>query len=217
MSAHWYTRGWWVQTDSELEQIYDMYGFPKELYDFKYPAVGCPELGKRVLELAGDDFEVREDAKSSWGIDHGTWTTLCHLFPKADVPLVQLSVNGLVDGKASYEAGKRLAALRDEGYLVLASGNVVHNLQLCDWSMPGKGFRWAEKFDGLVRGLVVARDDQRIADCESLPGFEQAAPTPDHFLPLLYILGATQGEKPEVLNAVCDLGAVSMTSYAFGV
>ena len=217
VSAHWFTPGWLVQTEEEPEQVYDMYGFPQELYDFKYPVKGSPELGRRVLELAGEGFAVEEDVERSWGIDHGAWTTLCHLFPKADVPVVQLSVSRAAGLAESYEAGRRLAALRDEGYLLLASGNVVHNLYRVNWDMPEEGYDWARGFDGAVRDLVLARDDECLLHADELPDYKKAAPTLEHFLPLEYVLGATEGEVPEVLNDVCDLGAVSMTSYAFGV
>lgn len=217
VSAHWYTHGWWVQTQEMPRQVYDMYGFPQALYDLRYPAKGCPDLGRRVLDLAAPGFEVREDAKGSWGIDHGAWTTLVHVFPQADVPVAQLSVNGDATPRQAYEAGRRLAALRDEGYLVMASGNVVHSLQAANWEMEGRGYPWADAFDATVRRLVEARDDETLVGFESLKDADKAAPTPDHFLPLLYVLGASEGERPRVFNDACDLGSISMTSYAFGM
>ena len=125
VSAHWFTRGTLIQSAREPRQVYDMYGFPEELYQVTYPVEGYADLTNRVLELLGDDVKVDDD----WGIDHGTWTVLVHMFPDADIPVVQLSVDGLSDPEVHYQLGKRLASLRKEGYLIMASGNVVHNLR----------------------------------------------------------------------------------------
>lgn len=133
ISAHWYTKGTFVQTAAEPKQIYDMYGFPKDLYEVKYPAKGCKELSDRVKEILGDSVKVDD----SWGIDHGTWTVLVHMFPDADIPVVQLSVDGALDEIGLYEIGWKLAALREEGYLIFGSGNVVHNLRRVEWDNPG--------------------------------------------------------------------------------
>lgn len=217
VSAHWFTNGWLVQTDPKPEQVYDMYGFPQELYDFKYPVDGSPELAQRVLDLTGADFGTKADSPTTWGIDHGTWTTLCHVFPQADVPLVQLSVNRQADAAQSYQMGKRLAALRDEGYLLLASGNVVHNLYRVTWNMPADGYDWAKNFNATVRDAVLARDDDRVVNAAKLPNYKKAAPTPEHFLPLVYMLGASQGERPQVFNDSLDLGSIAMTGLAFGM
>ena len=122
ISAHWYTHGTYIQNEEEPRQIYDMYGFPQELYDFKYPAKGCPALADRVLSLLGESVSVN----NKWGIDHGSWTVLCHMFPDADIPVVQLSVDADLSVEEIYRIGERLAPLREEGYLIFASGNVVH-------------------------------------------------------------------------------------------
>ena len=121
ISAHWYVKGTYVQQTENPKQVYDMYGFPRELYEFKYPVKGDPALGDRVCELLGDNVAVTNE----WGIDHGTWTVLCHVFPNADTPVVQLSVDGRLSEEEIYEIGKTLAPLRDDGYLIFASGNVV--------------------------------------------------------------------------------------------
>lgn len=212
VSAHWYTRGSFVQSTAAPEQIYDMYGFPKALYDFKYPVAGSPELGERVTRLLGDRVRVNDD----WGIDHGTWTVLAHVFPQADVPVVQLSVDGTRATRELYEIGRALAPLRDEGYLVFGSGNVVHNLGRVDWSNAG-GSAATNAFNALVTEKVLARDDEAILDYASLPNAAYAAPTPEHFLPLIYMLGAADGERPEVFNDHSELAAISMTGYAFGL
>lgn len=212
VSAHWYNARTFVQTDPEPRQVYDMTGFPKELYEVKYPVRGDAGLSARVLAAPGLDARVDD----SWGVDHGVWSVLVHVFPKADVPVVQLSVNRFLDAAASYEAGKKLAFLRDEGYLILASGNVVHNLRRVDWNNPA-GTPEADAFDEWIRAQVEARRDDAVIDFRRHGDAAYAVPSPDHFLPLLYALGASAGEKPCAFNAVRTLAAISMTSYAFGV
>ena len=212
VSAHWYTKGTFVQSTENPKQVYDMYGFPKALYDFKYPVKGSPELSGRVSALLGGKVSVNDD----WGIDHGTWTVLCHMFPEADVPVVQLSVDGTLSPDEIYNLGKALSPLRDEGYLILASGNVVHNLRLVEWDNPD-GSPQCLAFNEAITEYVRNREDDRVIAYEYVPNAGYAAPTPEHFLPLLYMLGAAEGEKPLVFNNHCDLGAIAMTGYAFGL
>lgn len=165
-----------------------------------------------MLELLGDDAAV-DDTR---GIDHGVWTPLHHMLPEADIPVVELSVNGLKNAKYAYEVGQKLSALRDEGFVVLGSGNVVHNLREADWEnlhgMP-KNLR----FDDAILKAVKKRDDDAVIGFEKLPEAAYAVPTPDHFLPLVTVLGAAQGEEAEVFNHIQNLGSISMTSYAFGL
>ena len=212
VSAHWYTKGTFVQSTENPKQVYDMYGFPKALYDFKYPVKGSPELSGRVSALLGGKVSVNDD----WGIDHGTWTVLCHMFPEADVPVVQLSVDGTLSPDEIYNLGKALSPLRDEGYLILASGNVVHNLRLVEWDNPD-GSPHCLAFNEAITEYVRNREDDRVIAYEYVPNAGYAAPTPEHFLPLLYMLGAAEGEKPLVFNNHCELGAIAMTGYAFGL
>lgn len=212
VSAHWYTRGTYVQTAENPKQVYDMYGFPQELYDFKYPVKGSPTLAERVCGLLGERVAVNDE----WGIDHGTWTVLCHMFPDADVPVVQLSVDATLDTEDIYEIGESLAPLRDEGYLIFASGNVVHNLHRVEWNNPN-GSPECVAFNDAVTGFVRAREDEKVLEYSTLTHAAYAAPTPEHFLPLVYMLGAAKGEKPLVFNSHCELGAIAMTGYAFGM
>lgn len=212
VSAHWYTPGIRVQTADKPRQVYDMYGFPDELYQVTYPVDGCPELGKRVLAIEG--LGTQEDNR--WGIDHGVWTLLVHMFPKADIPVVEYSIDRRADARAAYEQGQKLACLRDEGYLILGSGNVVHNLGAVEWDNP-HGTPEADAFDAAIRQAVEARDDETVLDWAKIPHAQYAAPTPDHFMPLPVILGASVGERPVVFNGVRNLGSMSMTSYAFGL
>lgn len=212
VSAHWFTRGTFVQSDPHPRQINDMYGFPPELYAIKYRPSGSAALTEAVLAALGNDVEVDD----TWGIDHGVWTPLHHMLPEADVPVVELSVNGVRDTQYAYDLGKRLAPLRDEGFVILGSGNVVHNLREADWDNPN-GTEENVCFDYAVKKAVLARYDEAVIDYESLPHADYAVPTPDHYLPLPTVLGAAEGEKPEVFNNVQNLGSISMTSYAFGL
>lgn len=212
VSAHWFTRGTFVQSDPHPRQINDMYGFPPELYAIKYRPNGSAELTRAVQDALGADVEIDD----TWGIDHGVWTPLHHMLPEADVPVVELSVNGQRDANYAYELGKRLAVLRDEGFVVLGSGNVVHNLREADWDNP-HGTPENVAFDDAVKKAVLARYDEAVIDYQSLPHADYAVPTPDHYLPLPTVLGASVGEKPEVFNNVQNLGSISMTSYAFGL
>lgn len=210
VSAHWYTRGSWIQTAPVPKQVYDMYGFPKELYEVKYPVKGYLPLTKRVEELLGNT--VKED--DSWGIDHGTWTVLIHMFPKADIPVVQLSVDGLAKPSENFEIGKKLSALRDEGYLVFGSGNVVHNLRRVEWDNEG-GTPMTYAFNDYVKKAVAKGNTKALIDYEKGPSADYAVPTPDHYLPILYTLGAAEGDKAEVFNDVCNLGSMAMTGFVW--
>ena len=210
ISAHWYGRGIRVQSAAKPRQVYDMYGFPEALYNLKYPVDGCKDLTDRVIQLVKG--AVVDD---TWGIDHGTWTILCNMFPEADIPVVQLSVSSDLSPEECYNVGEMLAPLREEGYLIFGSGNVVHNLRLVDWN-SNRGTTQAETFNSAIINLVESRDDKGVIDFESLPYWDYAVPTPEHFLPLLYCLGASKGTRPEVFNNVCNLGSMAMTGFRFG-
>ena len=212
ISAHWYTEGLFVQSSAEPEQVYDMYGFPQELYDFKYPAKGSAELTESVLNALGSRVSVNDE----WGIDHGTWTVLCHMFPEADIPVVQLSVSSRLTSDQCLEIGRLLAPLRSEGFLIFASGNVVHNLGRVDWSNAG-GSPMAEEFNADITNAVINHRYDEILRYDKHAYAYYAVPTPEHFLPLLYILGAAGDDKPLIFNNFCNLGAIAMTGFAFGL
>lgn len=212
ISAHWFTKGEFIQTSPEPKQVYDMYGFPQELYDLKYPVKGDAELSQRVIDLLKDDVKVNNE----WGIDHGTWTVLVHMFPNADIPVVQLSVDTTADKNKLYEIGEKLAPLRDEGYLIFGSGNVVHNLRMVEWNNPNGSPRCVD-FNNTFLDLLAKRDDKAIIDYEKLPNSAYAVPTSEHYLPIIYLLGASKGEKANVFNNVCNLGAIAMTGFTCGM
>lgn len=210
ISAHWFTRGTFIQKANPPKQIYDMYGFPKELYDVTYPVAGYAPLTERVQELLGDAVSIND----AWGIDHGTWTVLCHMFPEADIPVVQLSVDSTLTTKEQYELGKKLVALRKEGYLIIGSGNIVHNLRLVDWHNE-HGTPITERFSTFIAKKVVNKDVEAIIHYEDHPDANYAAPTPDHFLPLVYCLGAADGNDATIFNDSYNMGTISMTSFMF--
>jgi 4,5-DOPA dioxygenase extradiol len=210
VSAHWFTRGQYVSDLAQNKQIFDMYGFPKELYDVAYAPAGQPEIARRVTELL--DGAVQIDR--SWGIDHGIWSVLCNMYPEADVPVVMFSVDAGKGPDELYETGRRLASLRDDGVMIVASGNVVHNLGLVDWNSD-TGEPWALAFDRFIRDSICNNQPEKVVRyAESGLAYDKAIPTPDHFNPLLVALGAAGDDyKTEVWNEGCELGSMSMTSY----
>jgi 4,5-DOPA dioxygenase extradiol len=211
ISGHWFTDGTYVQSAGEPRQIYDMYGFPKELYDVKYPVTGCAALTKSVQTALGDAVSVND----TWGIDHGTWTVLVHMFPDADIPVVQLSVNKHLSGQQSFELGTKLQGLRDEGYLIFGSGNVVHNLMRVDWNNDG-GTDATVRFNDYITDAIISGNSGPVIRYGTHPDAGYTVPTPDHYLPLLYCLGAAGDDHAEVFNKVCDLGSMAMTGFIWG-
>ena len=212
ISAHWYTKDTFIQSTEIPNQVYDMFGFPNELYEVKYPVKGSKELTKDVEKILGNEVKINDD----WGIDHGTWTVLVHMFPEAKIPVVQLAVNANLSANKAYKLGEKLAKLREKGYLIVGSGNIVHNLRKIEWDNP-KGSQEANKFDRYILDNISKREDEKVIKYEEHKYSNYAVPTPDHFMPILYILGASQGEKPYIFNEMRELGSLSMTSYIFGL
>ncbi len=212
VSAHWYVSGTRVNAAAQMRQIYDMYGFPQPLYQLKYPAPGAPELAAQVMELLPEAVQ-----DGSWGIDHGSWSVLCHMFPAADVPVTQLSIDHNAPPDAHYRMGQALKPLREDGVLILARGNVVHNLGRVDWDREG-GLPWADEFDEYVCRAVLEDRPQDVVHSERAGhSAREAFPTPDHFYPLLYALGAREpGDAAQVFCKKRVLGSLSMTGYRFG-
>lgn len=212
ISAHWYVNATVVTAMATPKTIHDFYGFPDELFAFEYPAPGLPELAAEIAEVVAPTW-VGAD-RDSWGLDHGTWSVLAHMFPAADVPVVQLSIDGSKPPEYHVALGAALAPLRDRGVLVVASGNVVHNLRLLEWRREEHGADWAQEFDEAARTLMRERPGD-IVELFAHRHYDRAAPTPDHLLPLLYIAGlAAAADRPgEILVAGYDLGSLSMTSH----
>lgn len=211
VSAHWYTKGTKIMNEPNPETIYDMYGFPKELYEIVYDAPGPPETAKMAKELISK--ETRYD--NSWGIDHGTWSVLVHMYPDRDIPVFQISVYGYAPPEAHYKIGEELRVLREQGVLIFATGNIVHNLRLVDWNMAGEGFDWAYEFDEYIYDNIMNKNHENIISYgKAGDAARLAMPTPDHFYPLLYALGASnEDDNISVYNKSCELGSVSMTAY----
>ena len=216
VSAHWYIPGCAVTSVPAPRTIHDFGGFPKELYEVNYPAPGSPDLARRVKGLLSP---VKVALDESWGLDHGTWAVLTHVFPNADVPVVQLSIDERQPPHFHYEVGKRLAALREEGVLVIGSGNLVHNLHTYAWGERGvPAFDWAVRFENRVRELLLNGEDDRIVAYEKLGRDAMlSVPTPDHYLPLLYVLGLRREREPVGFPVQgIDGGSVSMLAVQLG-
>lgn len=214
VSAHWETdHGTYFTADTNPKQIYDMYGFPDELYELKYRPVGYPQMFDKKSELG------IKPSENNWGLDHGTWSTLVHLFPKADIPVVQLSLDRSKSFVEHYRLAEKLADLRDQNILILGSGNIVHNLRNFDWKEKAPVMPWAADFDAWVQSQVKIRDDKNLIEhWREQPNAKMAAPTPEHFLPLVYCLGAsyeTRTKEPEVVFNEIQNGSIAMRSYWF--
>jgi len=209
VSAHWLTRGLRVRRSESNPQVNDMYGFPRELYAVKYSPAGSVSMADRILEAEKGAIDV----DNTWGIDHGVWSVLSNMYPSADVPVVMMSVNSLASPREQYAVGERLAALREEGAMIIASGNVVHNLQMVNWRMRG-GYEWADRFDENMKRLVAERRIDEIISFDQITDSDLAIPTTEHFFPLLTAIGATTtDDKLTVWNEYRELGSMSMTSY----
>jgi 4,5-DOPA dioxygenase extradiol len=214
VSAHWFIGATAVTAMARPRTIHDFYGFPEELFAFDYPAAGAPDLAEEVAEIVKPTWMGLD--RDQWGIDHGAWSVLAHLYPKADIPVVQLSINALKPLDYHVELGARLSALRDRGVMILASGNVVHNLRLIEWGRPNHGFDWAHRFDDAVVEHLAASPADVLAVADH-PDYARAVPTPDHFIPLLYLCGlaAEDGSARALLRGYA-LGSISMTCYGLG-
>ena len=212
ISAHWYFGATAVTAMPRPRTIHDFYGFPQPLFDFDYPAPGAPDVAEEIAEAVKPTWCGLDH--DQWGLDHGTWSVLAHLYPQADVPVVQLSINALKPLEYHFELGTRLAQLRARNILVLASGNVVHNLRRVEWNRPDAAFDWAERFDDTaVRQLADAPAD--ILKLAEHPDYAAAVPTPDHFIPLLYLAGMAAEQKLPLAPLVRGyaMASISMTCY----
>jgi 4,5-DOPA dioxygenase extradiol len=212
VSAHWVTNGTMVNEEEKPKMIYDMYGFPEELYRVVYDAPGAQELAHETINLVNREVKINND----WGIDHGTWSVLCRMYPDADIPVYQLSIDINASAEEHYIMGEEISCLRQKGVLIFGSGNVVHNLSKVDFAMQG-GYSWAEKFDEYIKSKIINRQYRDVINYQSAGElYREAFYTTEHFYPLLYVLGASrQDDRLTIYNDSCTLGSLSMTSYLF--
>jgi len=212
ISAHWYVSETGVTISSAPRTIHDFGGFPRELYEVRYPAPGDPDLARRVQKMLAP---IRVTLDDSWGLDHGTWSVLKHVYPVADVPIVQLSIDESRPPSFHFEIGRKLAELRSEGVLIVGSGNLVHNLESYAWGRHvQEPFDWALRFEDEAKNLLLAGEHKPLVDYETLgPDALLSIPTPDHYLPLLYVIGARQhGDAVTFPVEGIDGGSISMLS-----
>lgn len=213
ISAHWMTNGTRATAMEKPKTIHDFAGFPQELYQVQYPAEGSPALA-RLTEQSIHTTHVEMDF--NWGLDHGTWSVLCHMFPDADIPVVQLSLDGYKEPQAHYELGMELRSLRNKGVLILGSGNMVHNLMMLSWE--NTAYDWAVEFDETLKQLILSGDHYSIIHYQKFgKAADQSVPTNEHFLPLLYILGLkNQDDKISFFADKVTLGSISMRCIKIG-
>lgn len=212
VSAHWFIGATAVTAMPKPRTIHDFYGFPQRLFEVEYPALGAPEIAEEIAEIVKPRWVGLDH--DSWGIDHGAWSVLVHMFPEADVPVLQLSINALKGLDEHMDLAARLCPLRERGILILGSGNVVHNLRRLDLRRPEHGFDWAHRFEDAAREVITTAPG-KVTSLAEHADYEMAAPTPDHFLPLVYFaaLAEQRGRPAQVFVDGFFAGGISMTSY----
>ncbi len=216
ISAHWYVPGAAVTINTAPRTIHDFGGFPQELYNVDYPAPGDPDLARRVQQLLAPLPVALDDR---WGLDHGTWSVMRHVYPKADIPIVQLSIDETQPASFHYDLGQRLAPLRDEGILLVGSGNLVHNLHAAAWGQHSpKPFDWALSFESKAREYLLSGKSQPLIHYEKIgPDALLSIPTPDHYLPLLYVMGSRNtADRVQFPVEGVDMGSISMLTVEIG-
>jgi 4,5-DOPA dioxygenase extradiol len=215
ISAHWETKGTFVTAMERPRTIHDFGGFPQQLFDVQYPAPGSPEL---ALETQRKLKMTEAGLDESWGLDHGAWSVIKHLYPEANIPVIQLSLDYSKSPQYHYDLAGELASLREKGILIVGSGNMVHNLRTIDWRNPDSGFDWALEADTQMREWIAARNHQALINYEKGgKAFSMSIPTPEHYLPLLYTLGLqSKNEESSFFNTKTIMGSISMTSVKIG-
>jgi 4,5-DOPA dioxygenase extradiol len=215
ISAHWYFGATAVTAMARPRTIHDFYGFPQPLFDFDYPAPGDPDLAGEIVEAVKPEWVGLD--RDQWGLDHGSWSVLAHLYPDADIPVIQLSINALRPLDYHVALARRLAPLRERGVMILGSGNIVHNLGELQWNEPDLGYDWAERFDDAV-AAQLADDPAAILRVADHADYALAVPTPDHFIPMLYLAGLAAAENAAIEPLVrgYSMGSISMSCYGIG-
>lgn len=211
VSAHWFTRGTFVTAMEQPKTIHDFGGFPKALFDVQYPAPGNPALAKETASLI---HKTHVELDHEWGLDHGTWSVVRRMYPEANIPVLQLSIDYSKDAQYHYELAKELASLRSKGVLIIGSGNMVHNLRIMDWGLKDSGYDWAEEMNETFKKSIAEGNHKSLIEYEKLgQAAKLSIPTPEHYLPLIYILGLQEnGEQASFFNDKTLMGSISMTS-----
>ena len=216
ISAHWETNGTWVTAMEHPRTIHDFYGFPKPLFDVQYNAPGSPALAQITSEtIQSTNIGLDQD----WGLDHGAWSILKHMYPDASIPVLQMSLNKNQPPEWHYRLARELQALRSRGVLIIGSGNMVHNLGMMNWRSPDAGFDWADEANAMIKQFILTNDYQPLTQYQQLGReIKMAIPTPEHYLPLLYTLGLQQkNEAVSFFNDKTVFGSISMTSLQIGI
>lgn len=215
VSAHWETSGTRLTAMSKPPTIHDFGGFPRELYEVNYPTSGFPELAEELI-LNTTNYKIQADF-SEWGLDHGSWSVLRNMYPNADIPVIQMSLNKNMTPQQHFELAEEIAFLRYHGVLVIGSGNIVHNLRMIDWQNQNSTYEWAQEFNEKTKLFVLEGNNSAIHNLEYPDSlFRLSVPTIEHFLPLLYVLGAKKSnDKISIFNDEIILGSLSMTGFVF--
>lgn len=215
VSAHWETKGTFVTAMEKPQTIHDFGGFPQALFDVQYPAAGSPELADETKNLVA---KTNVGLDESWGLDHGAWSVIRVMYPGADIPVIQMSLDYYQNPQYHYDLAKELTALRQKGILIIGSGNMIHNLRAVDWGKPNQGFDWAMEANSKFKKLILDNDHKQLINYKSLGReVELSIPTPEHFLPLLYTLALkTENEEVSFFNDKCVMGSLNMTSVRIG-
>lgn len=213
ISAHWYAPELAITSQKINPTIHDFYGFPEKLATYEYPSIGSPEIAQEICSLIGKEVMIAQ-TQHARGLDHGAWSILTHMYPKPDIPILQLSIDSRQNNEWHYNLGQKLAILRQYGIMVISSGNIVHNLSLLSWDRPDYGADFALEFDVTVSALIRRREFTSLIKYHSVTqNALKAVPTPEHYLPLLYILGmADNDDKLTIFNQIYQYGSLSMTS-----
>lgn len=215
VSAHWLTEGTFVTASAAPEQIYDFFGFPQKLYGIKYPCAGSPATAASVIDALS---EFGAEADNEWGIDHAAWAVLFHMYPAADIPVIEVSIDIEKPPERHFEIGKKLRRLREEGVLIIGSGNIVHNLGKMDFqNTDAAAYDWASEFDGAIKSYIENREFDKINGYKNLGrAAKLSAPTPEHFYPLLYALGASdKADQVSFPHEGIQNASISMRSVMF--
>jgi 4,5-DOPA dioxygenase extradiol len=217
ISAHWMTEGTWITEMANPKTIHDFYGFPQELFNVQYPAPGDPAIAKLIRSTVSNP-KINGDHEL-WGLDHGTWSVLKHMYPEANIPVMQLSLDLSQPPEYHFNLGQSLKSLREQGVLIIGSGNIVHNLRRISWEENANPFDWALEFDQIVKDQILKRDYKPLLkDAIETTAGKLSVPTPEHYYPLLYILGASdQNETVDFVYEGIQNATISMRSVAYGL